>query len=119
MTTETAVAAKLWPAEAEMLSEDDWNRLSTLASQDHVVTSQDLLEPLGEAKDGLLAALMILYWTLKLTQAVIQISKEISGVSGKSKVEAIITAVNKRMNPDTPKMVRDRLTDIIDELHEG
>jgi hypothetical protein len=119
MTTETAVAAKLWPAEAEMLSEDDWNRLSALASQDHVMTPQDLLEPAGEAKDALLATLMILYWTLKLTQIVIQIGKELSGLSGKAKVEAIIKAVNKRMNPDTPKMVRDRLTDIIDELHEG
>src|ERR1035437_6881298 len=119
MTTETAVATKLWPAEAEMLSEDDWNRLSALASQDHVVTSQDLLEPLGESKDGLLVTLMILYWTLKLTQTVIQISKEVSGFSVKSKVEAIIEAVNKRMNPDTPQMVRDRLTDIINELHES
>jgi hypothetical protein len=119
MITETTIAAKLWPAEAEMLSEEDWNRLFSLASQDRIVNSEDLLEPVGESQDALLATLMILYWTLKLTQLVIKISKEISGLSGKAKAEAIIKAADSQMNPDTPKMVREKLTDIIDELHEG
>jgi len=112
---ERKVATKLWPHHAEMCSEYDWIVISRAVEQDKPL-SKNIVEPIGESKDAVLASLMILYWTMKLAHLAIQISKEVSGLHGAEKAKAVVAAVAKRMDSNTPKVVSDQLHEVVENL---
>jgi hypothetical protein len=115
LSIEREVATRLWPQHAEICSEDDWVVISHAAQEDRPLAA-DIIEPVGEAKDAILASLMILYWTMKIARLAMQIAKEVSGLHGRKKVEAIVAAATDRMDSTTPKVVSDRIHDIVDSL---
>lgn len=112
---ERKVATKMWPHHADMCSENDWMVISR-AVEENEPLSKSIVEPIGESKDAVLASLMILYWTMKLAQLAIQISKEVSGLHGAQKVKAVVQAVAKRMDSNTPKLVSDQLHEVVENL---
>jgi hypothetical protein len=114
-SSEREVAARLWPQHAEMCSEHDWAVLAEAVKTDKPINDR-IVEPVGEAKDAILASLMILYWTMKLTRLAIQISHEVSGLHGKAKAEAMLKAVTNRMDINTPEMVSSKVHEVIDAL---
>lgn len=112
---ERKVAVTLWPHHADMCSEHDWMVISRAVDECRLL-SKDTVEPIGESKDAVLASLMILYWTMKLAQLAIQINKEVSGLHGSEKTKAILNAVAQRMDSNTPKVVSDRLHEVVEDL---
>jgi UDP-N-acetylmuramate-alanine ligase len=112
---ERKVATKLWPHHAEMCSDHDWVVISRAVEQDRSL-SKSTIEPIGESKDDVLASLTILYWTMKLAHLAIQISNEVSGLHGAVKVKAVVAAVAKRMDSNTPKIVSDQVHEVVENL---
>jgi hypothetical protein len=112
------ISSRIWPAEAEMVTEEDWQKLLKLASEDRSTTSKAILEPLGDSKDGVVAAFLILYWTLKITLIALQVSKEISRAPKDGRSEAILKSVLDRLSPDTPEIIRKRTEEIVKQLPE-
>jgi uncharacterized UPF0160 family protein len=112
---ERKIATKLWPQHAEICSEQDWTVIGKAVKEGRPL-SKTVVEPIGEAKDAILASLMILYWTMKIAQLGMQISKEVSHVPKPQRAKAILDAIAKRMDPDTPKIVAGRITEIVDNL---
>ena len=112
---EREVAARLWPQHAEMCSEHDWAVIAEAVKTERPINDK-IIEPVGEAKDAILASLMILYWTMKLTRLAIQISQEVSGLHGKAKAEAVLKAVTNRMDINTPELVSARAHEVIEAI---
>jgi hypothetical protein len=98
-----------------MCSDHDW-LVITQAVKEDTPLSKKIVEPIGESKDGVLASLTILYWTMKLAHLAIQISKEVSGHHGAEKVKAVVAAVAKRMDSNTPKVVSDQVHEVVENL---
>lgn len=115
MNLERNVATKLWPHHAEMCSDHDWMVISHAVEQDRPL-SRSIVSPIGESKDAVLASLTILYWTMKLAHLALQVSKEVSGLHGAEKAKAVVWAVAKRMDGNTPKMVSDQLHEVVGSL---
>ncbi len=117
LTEETPrnVATTLWPAQAELLSSSDWNTLDGMLAS-NIPPDEGLLDPIGEAKDAFLAALMILYWTMRVVKLAIEISKEVADLKGRARVEAIANAVTNRLDERTPQQVRDRVSAIAEAI---
>jgi hypothetical protein len=112
---ERQVATNLWPEHAEMCSEEDWTIISSAVEENRPLEG-DVLEPIGESKDAILASLMILYWTMKVANLAIRISKEVSGLHGRDRAKAIVASLSNTIDPNTPKMVSDQIHQIVDGL---
>ena len=114
-SVERDIATRLWPQHAEMCSERDWAVIRKAVETEQPFNAK-ILQPIGEAKDEILASLMILYWAMKVTRLAIEISREVSETHGKAKAEAVLKAVTNRMDGNTPKIVSSRIHDIIAAL---
>jgi hypothetical protein len=114
---EKAVASQLWPQHAEMLSSGDWTVLSNAVHQNRSL-SESSVEPVGESKDAILASLLILYWTMKIVYMGIQIAKELSHLPQPQRKEALVRALRSKIDSDTPKIVADRIGEIVECLKE-
>lgn len=115
MKTERIVVAELWPSHAEMLTEDDWRVLSNAIGENRPI-DDSIVEPHGEAKDAILASLTIVYWGLRIAHVSLLIAKETKGLEGKSRIEAIIEAVLKRVDENTTKVVTKQIRQVVETL---
>ncbi len=109
------VATKMWPQDAEILTEPDWLALASAIESGESIESR-IREPAGEAKDGFLASLIIIYWTMKIVQIALEIKKEVGGLKGEEKMAAVLAKINARLTPDTPSQVVGSIRQIIEQL---
>jgi hypothetical protein len=101
-----------------MCSAEDWQVL-TAALKSNQPPSKTVLVPVGEAKDAILASLLILYWTMKVVHVAPQIAEQTKGLQGEARVRAIIAAINARLTPDTPKSISSCIEEIVRAIGLG
>lgn len=115
MNTERRVAETLWPADAEILTERDWQVLAK-SSETGASIRDSVQEPPGEAKDAFLASLLAIYWTMRIAHLALQIAREVEHLHGKERTEAILSKLLSFIDDTTPRRVVDRVTEILAEL---
>jgi hypothetical protein len=112
MSVEVEVASKIWPEHAEMCSQHDWAVLESAVAKDRSPDGA-IVSPVGEARDVMMASLLVLYWTMKIVRVALQIANEVKDMHGDAKTRTVVSAVQKRLSSDTPKIVSDRIMEIV------
>jgi hypothetical protein len=116
MKTPREVAEQVWPQHAELCGESDWHLLEQ-AINAGTEPAQLILEPHGEAKDAIMVSLMIVYWTMKIVNAALEIRKSLDTVPARDKSAAVLAAVTAKLSSATPDIVRKRLDEILNTMN--
>jgi hypothetical protein len=112
---ERAIASKLWPHHAEICSEADWVVISLAVQEDRPI-SESVVDPVGESKDHILVSFTVLYWGMKLAVLALRIANEVSRLPKPQRKKALLEAITKRMDSNTPKVVADKIEKMVDDI---